>query len=233
MPTAEWLGILGALIVATAAAFVLRARRNVQREAAREEETLLCISHFQTLAVALHSYRQDHDGELPRKFLCPPNDRRLAGGWSANWNEASLAEYVSDADIYLCPDRGQVYSDRIPSLLRDGPRQLMRPAPESVVMYCRHHAVWGGNDRWGEFIVLRLNGAVERIPASEAEFWRYGEGQWYAPDEEAPDGASVFEVFPGEPWPPRLEPAPDRPWWPGDGDLEDEKAADPSGPAAV
>lgn len=82
MQTTEGLRILGAAAMAIAAAFILRARRNARREAEREEETQSCVAHFQTLAVGLQSYRQDHGGELPRKFLCPPNDRRLASGWS-------------------------------------------------------------------------------------------------------------------------------------------------------
>ena len=216
MQTEERLGSLGVL-AAAAVPFALRARRNAREEAQREEDALLCASRLHTLGNALDAYRQDHGGEVPRKFICPPNSLRLVGrGWSADWNEASLADYVTDMDVYSCPCGGAYYV-RVPLLLRDGPRQLMRPEPQSVVMYCRNHAKWGGNHHWvGEFIVLRLDGAVERVPASEVVDWQHGAGRWYAPDEEASEGAHVFSVFPGEPWPPRLEPAPDRPWWPGD-----------------
>lgn len=219
MQAAKRLGLIGALVTGIAVPFALRARRKARQEAQREEEARLCASRLQTLGDALHAYRQDHGGELPRQFICPPNSLRLSGrGWSADWNAASVADYIQDADVYSCPCGG-VYYDRVPLLLRDGPRQLMRPEPRSVVMYCRHHALWGGNHRWvGEFIVLRLDGAVERVPASEVDDWQYGDGRWYAPTEEASEGANIFNVFPGEPWPPHLEAAPFRPWWPGDGE---------------
>ncbi|MGI4787357.1 MAG: hypothetical protein ACRYFS_00760 [Janthinobacterium lividum] len=219
MQTAERLGMLGALATAVTVPFALCARRKARQEMEREETTRLCASRLSTLGDALHAYRQDHGGELPRKFICPPNSLRLVGrGWSADWNEASLSDYITDLDVYSCPCGG-AYFDRVPLLLRDGPQQLMRPEPQSVVLYCRHHAKWGGNDRWGEFLVLRLDGSVERIPASEAEFWRYADGRWYAPDEEPSEGAHIFTVFPGEPWPPHLASVCDRPWWPGDGEI--------------
>ena len=214
--------MLGALATTVTVPFALRARRKARQEAQREEDAVLCASRLQTLGDALHAYRQDHGGELPRKFICPPNSLRLAGrGWSADWNEASLDDYVTDTDVYSCPC-GMGYYDRVPLLLRDGPRQLMRPEPQSVVMYCRHHAQPSVNFRWvGEFIVLRLDGVVERVPASEVESWQYADGRWYAPDVEASEGAHVFSVFPGEPWPPRLEAAPFRPWSP----LDDESVS--------
>ncbi len=215
MQVLERLGWLGALMTAVIVPLLLYVRRNAKEkaqrdEAQREEEMRLCASHLHLLGAALHAYQQDHQNELPHKFICPPHDRILNSEWGREWNKTSLADYIIDADAYGCPcegERGKRYGYRIPWLLRDGPRQLMRPAPESVVMFCDSHANWHSPKRdWsGEFVVLRMRGAVERVPASEADIWQYWEGQWHSPDETPIEGANIWLVFPGEPWPPDLE----------------------------
>ncbi len=163
----------------------------------------VCTSNLRQLGAAFRMYEADYDGQLPRAHF---HD-------SARWGGSDpLAAYTRNGQIYYCPDGdpnlGADYLYRVSSLagLPDDPspnhpRLVMAPAPSSVIVYCDSHVqapyapLASGN-----YIILRHSGAVKQVPAGAAVIWAYLHGAW-SHDWHAV-GASIWPVFPDEPWPP-------------------------------
>jgi prepilin-type N-terminal cleavage/methylation domain-containing protein len=164
------------------------------REASRRSA---CSANLHQIGAALRLYQSDHDGELPRESYA--DSVRYP-----QWRDP-LAPYTTNTGIYRCPGGpyGSVtdYPYRISLLLGAGPKALMVPQPNSVIAYCATH-VTGEYSRAasGEYIVLRDNESVKQIPASSATIWSYKDGRWTRG--EGILGASLWPVFPDEPWPP-------------------------------
>jgi len=77
----------------------------------------------------------------------------------------------------------------------------IKPAPESVLMYCLQHQV-GGPPLSGLYTALRENGAVSVVSVEKTAFWAYHGNQWVQLAGSPSDGSTAYEVFPGEAWPP-------------------------------
>ena len=116
----------------------------------------------------------------PETYHCPNDDLSVVKENGCTWF------YVYRNSLFL-PDRLKLSDNKI------------KPAPESVLMYCQRHQVAGSPDL-GVYIGLRENGAVSIASAGKIAYWTYRGGGWTRGS--YPDG---YPVFPNEPWPPQSE----------------------------
>lgn len=171
-----------------------------------------------------------------RKGLPQESARWVTKGY----HEEPLENYGVTRDILRCPSYGGEsmqggykwrfrlsltnYTDRFTERRTRGRNRRIRPQPDSVLAYCIRHLTEGyyktsrgegysfGNNRKGIYLVLRENGAVQRVPAGQVKIWGYEQvkdkDKWYPI--QYPHPASLrpwqqYDVFPNEPWPPKFE----------------------------
>ena len=115
-------------------------------------------------------------------------------------------------------------------LPKDPDHVRVRPEPNAVLAYCYRHLTAGyqvrssgstvyedyegicASHREGFYLVLRESGTVQRVPAGQVSVWtcqkQNGEYVWFPLDATATTiqaGQKVWDVFPGETWPPQFE----------------------------
>jgi prepilin-type N-terminal cleavage/methylation domain-containing protein len=158
-----------------------------------------CAANLRHIGLALQMYSSDNDSILPTQF-------------------SALDSYRSNHTLYLCPDGDQAlatdYQYRIGSLLSvdpDQPKQtpgkMLHPEPFTVLAFCDSHIrnKFFPTQNPGEFIVLRADGSVSRVHAEQTVQWSYYDGRWFPPSSPPTLNSSIWNVFPGEPWPPSFE----------------------------
>lgn len=226
----ELLVTLGIIAVLIALLFpVLTSARKKGRQT-------VCLSNLRQIGQALNMYQQDYDTKLPHinPFWSAYNGTRPAfAGYDP------LKTYGTMKGIYLCPElstsaetnynwRFQVdlrnYTQRIIPNPTFQNHKHVRLQPDSVVAVCYRHLDKGyqnaGGDggfiysprggREGIYQILRAQGNVQRIEASQVKVWGYekvnGAERWFelAPNDPM-EPWGYFDVFPNEPFPPTLD----------------------------
>ncbi len=176
-----------------------------------------CTSNLHQLGLAIQMYEADNSGGLPPSFEYP----RAIGkryGLPPNWSFDPLHPYVTDPDIYYCPDGSHdlstTYLYRVASLLsvdtdqpQETPGKMIKPEPNTVLVLCMDHLTnpYSPTQRQGSYLALRSSGSVSRVGAQKVSQWMYHAGHWYPPGSPPILNASFWEVFPDEPWPPQFE----------------------------
>ncbi len=158
-----------------------------------------CISNMHQIGLAFQMYRSDNDADFPPSF-------------------AAMDSYKTSHAIYVCPDGdpklATSYQYRIMSFLSFDPAQpkmtpgkMLRPMPSTVLVFCDSHVrdKWSPSQSLGDFIVLRTDGSTSQIASKRVVQWSYYGGHWYPPNLPPIINASIWDVFPGEQWPPQFE----------------------------
>ena len=166
-----------------------------------------CSSNLRQIALALRMYQEDWNGDLP---LEPFVDTWMF----QQWPNDPLKPYTKSGAIYHCPDadtsHGTLASDywmRSALLPEAKDKKRIRPEPRTVLVYCDNHIRRRDfTPDAGEYLVLRADASVSRVPAAAVVKWLYLNGRWIAPGEGSDRilGASIWPVFPQEPWPPEF-----------------------------
>jgi len=168
-----------------------------------------CASNLHQLGLSIQMYQQDWNGERP---VSGPVYANAPGRCDT---VDFYKPYDRDPETYHCPDddlsrnKDQpcvwFYAYRNSLFLPDRPKMAgnnkIKPAPESVLMYCLQHQV-GGPPLSGLYTALRENGAVSVVSVEKTAFWAYHGNQWVQLAGFPSDGSTAYEVFPGEAWPP-------------------------------
>jgi len=176
-----------------------------------------CASNLHQIGLAIQMYEADSSGGLPPSF----EDPRAVGRrytLPPNWSFDPLHLYITDPDIYYCPDGrrdlSMTYLYRVESLLTVDPDQpqatpgkMIKPEPNTVLVLCMNHLTNPNSpaQREGDYLALRSNGSVSRVPAGKVRQWMYYAGRWYPPGSPPILNASFWDVLPDEPWPPQSE----------------------------
>ena len=170
-----------------------------------------CASNLHQLGLAIQMYQQDWNGERP---ISGPVVSSVPGQCE---NMDFYKPYDRDPETYHCPNDDlsvvkengctwfYVYRNSLflPDRLKLSDNKI-KPAPESVLMYCQRHQV-AGSPVLGVYTALRENGAVSIVPVKKIIFWAYRSGQWMPVGGLPSDGSVAYEVFPSEVWPPQFE----------------------------
>ncbi len=193
------IGLLAALLFPVFAKARERARKTV------------CESNLHQLGLAIQMYQQDWNGEAPS---AGPVYAAVLGQCDG---VDYFRPYDPDRETYRCPDNDMsvvkgnsctwfyVYRDMMDYPGHPASQGRIKPAPESVLMYCEAHEI-GGPPLSGVMTALRENGSVSAVPLSKITGWEYMSGQWTTVGSLVPiDGSAPYIVFPNEPWPPQFE----------------------------
>lgn len=193
-----------------------------------------CVSNLRQVGAAVHAYMSDFDGLLPPLNPYQGLDRRPDGtirDYAPEPLEAyGMTDGLARCPEYSGPGRQASYQWRFvvdtrhgyawPITPIDGANQRrVLPSPEGVLGYCRRHLTrgfagetyhWEPSERAGSYQVLRGDGSVRPVSAGHVRVWCFeratGRDHWYP----LPAGPAVgdpwqrFDVFPGEPWPPKF-----------------------------
>ncbi len=212
----ELLVALGVIAIISAVLFpvFVTARRDARMTA--------CASNLHQVGLSLRMYANDNNGDYP------PNNVyiRDAVGDHGQLVWGLLTPYTHNTQVFHCPDeRGRFdkilgYEYRVG--LRGEPTDPYTKPPQpgsgTVVAVCSQHTERSGDDGWvidasgheiGPLIVVREDGSTSRIQASRVEGWAYQAGRWRLLGSGAvcPIDAYCDYHFPGEEWPPELEPS--------------------------
>lgn len=177
-----------------------------------------CVSNLHQIGLALKMYEADYQTLPPDRFWQPnqpsPTPTHLA------WN--LLRPYTHSKDVFRCPDAlgemeatmGYEYH-----AFQSDPAGLnlvpLRPEAGTVLAWCAAHTERMGPDAYaldnqsrliGALIVVRDDGAVQRLQSSRTGAWMCRNGQWYPPGTALQAGDTALIRFPDEPWPPQFGP---------------------------
>jgi prepilin-type N-terminal cleavage/methylation domain-containing protein len=189
----ELLVVVGILAVLAALLFP------VLSKARGSAQITTCSSNLHQIGLAVQMYDSDWGG-LPPNFTDITKGRRYD----------ELNSYTRNSEIYHCPSTFNKlllrdYAYRMYSLREAGPERVLRPAPDTVILYCFNHVDRAASPKTGTYVALRWNGSVQRIPAGKVVTWSYNGGKWHPPGPVPPGDTSLWDVFPNEPWPPDFE----------------------------
>ena len=194
----ELLVVIGIIMLLAALLFPVFA------SARRSARMTTCTSNLHQIDLALRMYLEDYNGALPLTSMI---DTRMT-----TW-EDPIKSYTKNVDIYHCPEgRRELLTDyflrsaNLPEARLDNRTWLF--APDNVLAFCpSHYVIKNGSSRptSGEYIVLRANGSVKRIPVGSVHDWWFKDGVWHTPEDPYTTG-SIWPVFPDEQWPPRFSP---------------------------
>ena len=193
----ELLVVIGIIMLLAALLFPVFA------SARRSARMTTCTSNLHQIDLALRMYLEDYNGALPLTSMI---DTRMVA-----WDDP-IKSYTKNADIYHCPEgRRELLTDyamrsaNLPEARLNNRTWLF--TPDNVLAYCESHLFRDitGRQTSGEYVVLRGNGSVKRIPVGFVPIWWYHDGVWHTPEEHYATG-SMWPVFPDETWPPRFSP---------------------------
>ncbi len=187
--------LIAVLITCILTAIVFAFLAPVQERSRRRD----CVSNLRQIGAALRLYQADYDNQFPNESF---KDSVRYPLWSD-----PLHSYIKTTAIYHCPDGDSGltsdYRYRISNLAGAGPKKIMLPEAANVIVYCSSHVFREfSHTASGVYLVLKNNGSVQEVPASNAAIWEYKGGKWSLNNGEL--GASVWPVFPDEPWPPKF-----------------------------
>ena len=213
-----------ALLAALLSPIFFHARKQARNSA--------CLSNLRQLGLATQVYENDFDGHLPAE---DPGYIVYDRGAAAHIHNP-LEKYGMIPPLFRCPEAGKWYITAtdydirfvlmplflspINGVAADNLR--LEPEPGTVLAFCHWHLEDAEHINYGQnpdgslfwrnkgfFNVLRADGSVSKVDSSQVhpQAWDWGE---YAGKYQK--RANEYELFPGEPWPPRLtqvEMAPD------------------------
>ena len=178
-----------------------------------------CLSNLRQLGLAVQMYENDSDGHLPAE----DPQMVLFGRGKAAHTHNPLGKYGMTAALFRCPEAGKWYGAATDYQIRfvlmplrlDNTADFLRlePEPGTVLAFCKWHLEDAQHENYGQrpdgtlfwknkgfFNVLRVDGSVARVDSGQVQpkGWEWGEFAGKYQD------LNLYELFPGEPWPPRL-----------------------------
>jgi len=185
-----------------------------------------CLSNLRNLGLATQMYENDFDGHLPAE----DPQMMLFGRGKSSHTHNPLEKYGMTAALFRCPEAGKWYAAATDYRIRfvltpmrlDNTLDFLRvePEPGTVLAYCKWHLEDAQHENYGQrpdgtlfwrnkgfFNVLRADGSVARVDSGLVQpkdrDWDESAGKYQRTE--------LYDVFPGEPWPPRLTRV-DAPW---------------------
>lgn len=202
-------------------------------QARKKANHTVCLSNLRQAGHSAQLYMGDNDGLLPNNPYRFPAYPRLDN--ITNFTPTSALEpYGLSKKVAHCPEdasyvdgfqwRFEMNVGKPATYLQEANFRRVRPEPESVLAYCYRHLSRGFVDeishstytfepakRAGNYVIVRADGSAAFVPAEQVGVssytWENGKPIWSLPDA-PPSGQpvdGVFDVFPGEAWPPQFE----------------------------
>jgi prepilin-type N-terminal cleavage/methylation domain-containing protein len=184
-----------------------------------------CEGQLRQVAIAMHMYRDDQNGQLWLEYMDQTGGYTTAGRFRYPWNDwLALEPYLKTGNLVWCPvphpheiyvrDNYHVRRWAAAGLAGNDTltvRHAFDPEPGRIVAYCASHTIdeldrpeprdaayammWKGN-----YVVAREDGSTKIVPSSALKVsYLWADGQWH--DEQEKYAFQAW-VFPGEPWPP-------------------------------
>ncbi len=205
-----------ALLIALLLPVFFHARKSARNTA--------CLSNLRQLGLATQVYENDFDGHLPAE---DPQTLVYDSGAAAHTHNP-LGKYGMTPPLFRCPEAGKWYVAATDYDIRfvlmplfahppagiAGDNLRLEPEPTTVLAFCRWHLSDAQNINYGQnpdgslffrntgfFNVLRADGSVAKVSSSEVQ---PKDWSWVPSPNPYRKDSDFYQLFPGEPWPPRL-----------------------------